>query len=60
MPTEAQQKAKNNYRKKTKHVAIELNTETESDLIEYIYSLDNKQSYIKELIRKDMKEKEQG
>lgn len=38
---------------KTK-IAVEFNTETESDILDYILSKSNGQGYIKELIRNDM------
>lgn len=39
----------------TKRVYIKLNKNTDSDILSYLDSKKNKQGYIKELIRKDMK-----
>ena len=42
-------------RENTKRVYIKLNKNTDSDILAYLDSKQNKQGYIKELIRKDMK-----
>lgn len=42
-------------RKNTKDVRIKLNLKNDADIIELLESLPNKQGYIKELIRRDMK-----
>lgn len=42
-------------RENTKRVFIKLNKNTDSDILSYLDSKPNKQGYIKELIRKDMK-----
>lgn len=42
-------------RENTKRVYIKLNKNTDSDILSYLDSKPNKQGYIKELIRKDMK-----
>ena len=39
----------------TKRVYIKLNKNTDKDILDYLESVSNKQGYIKELIRKDMK-----
>lgn len=39
----------------TKRVYIKLNKNTDSDILSYLDSKPNKQGYIKELIRKEMK-----
>ena len=39
----------------TRRVYIKLNKNTDSDILAYLDSKSNKQGYIKELIRKDMK-----
>ena len=39
----------------TKRVYIKLNKNTDKDILAYLDSKQNKQGYIKELIRKDMK-----
>ena len=40
----------------TKRVYIKLNKNTDKDILDYLDSIPNKQGYIKELIRKDMKQ----
>lgn len=39
----------------TKRVFIKLNKNTDKDILDHLDSIQNKQGYIKELIRKDMK-----
>lgn len=39
----------------TKRVFIKLNKNTDKDILDYLGGIPNKQGYIKELIRKDMK-----
>lgn len=51
--TEAEKRAKNKYRKKTKRLTIDFSMK-DSDLIAHIEKQPQKQTYIKELIRKDM------
>lgn len=58
MVSDSQIKAKENYRKKTKQISIEFNTETESDILNYLLEQGNRQKYIKELIRNDMNNRE--
>ena len=41
--------------KNTKAVKLSLNLKTDADIIDYLESLNNKQGYIKGLIRADMK-----
>lgn len=41
--------------KNTTRVTVRLNNNTDADIIEFLDTLDNKQGYIKELIREDMK-----
>ena len=53
-PSVAKDIAKARYRKKTKQIAVEFNTETESDILNFLLGKSNRQGYIKELIRKDM------
>ena len=50
---ESERKAKNKYRAKGKRMTIDFYP-TETDLIEHIEKQPRKQSYIKNLIRKDM------
>jgi hypothetical protein len=50
--TDAQKKAKAKYKKKIKRITIEFYP-TEIDLWEHLQKQDAKQTYIKELIRKD-------
>lgn len=40
----------------TKRVFIKLNKNTDKDILDHLDSIQNKQGYIKELIRKDMKQ----
>lgn len=40
----------------TKRVFIKLNKNTDKDILDYLGGIPNKQGYIKELIRKDMKQ----
>ena len=54
MTSEAQKRAVKEYRKKTKKLQIEFSP-TEAELWEHIQSQPKKQTYIKDLIRKDMK-----
>ena len=54
MATEAQIKAKKEYRKKTKQIAIEFNIETEKEILDHILSQENKSRYIKDLIKNDI------
>lgn len=43
------------FRKRTyKYIGIQINRNTEQDLIEFLEAIPNKNEYIKELIRKDM------
>lgn len=39
----------------TRRVYIKLNKNTDKDILDYLDNIPNKQGYIKELIRKDMK-----
>ena len=55
---------KTNYQAQKKYnqkalirVAVSINRNTDADIIEWLDSQDNKQGYIKELIRADMKRK---
>lgn len=54
MATEAQIKAKKEYRKKTKQIAIEFNIESEKEILDHILSQENKSRYIKDLIINDI------
>lgn len=57
MPSEAQKKAKEKYMKeKTYRMILEFYP-PDADIIEYLKTLDNKQGYIKQLIRDDFKKK---
>lgn len=45
------------YNAKTRYrVAVNLNTNTDQDIIQHVEKLDNVQGYIKGLIRKDMEQ----
>lgn len=52
--TDAQNRAKQKYRKKVKQINIEFYP-TEADLLEHLNKQPKKQTYIKDLIRADMK-----
>ena len=52
--TEALKKAQDKYSQKVKQVILKFNTETEADLLEHLQKQDRIQTYIKDLIRKDM------
>lgn len=44
------------YQKKSiKQVKIDLNLNTDADIIEFLETVENRQGYLKELIRKDMR-----
>lgn len=53
MTTEAQKRARNNYRSKGKQIGLQFN-EHEKDLLDYLETKPSKQGYIKDLIRQDM------
>ena len=56
MATEAQSKASDKYNKEnTLCVLLRLNFSTDRDVIQKLESVPSKMGYIKELIRKDMK-----
>ena len=42
-------------KKKIKQMKIDLNRNTDSDIISFLETCENKQGYIKKLIREDMK-----
>ena len=55
MATEAQRRAGAKYdAAKTVQVKMKLNRETDADILDWLAQVDNKQGYIKDLIRKDM------
>jgi hypothetical protein len=53
MTSEAQKKAVKKYKEKVKRITIEFHP-SEIDLYEHIQQQSKKQTYIKDLIRKDM------
>jgi len=54
--TEAQLKASRKYdQNNTKLIQLKLNKKTDADILEFLDGLDNRQGFIKELIRKHMK-----
>lgn len=53
MTSEAQKKARDKYNAKRQRITIDF-CPTESDLWEHVQQQDNKQGYIKNLIRQDM------
>ena len=53
--TEAQKKAIAKYdAQNTMQIKLKLNTKTDADIIQKLASVDNKQGYIKALIRQDI------
>ena len=57
--TEALRKAVDKYDKaNTVQIKMKLNQNTDADILAHLEGIENKQGYLKELIRKDMKEKE--
>lgn len=56
MATEAQRKAVKKYKQKVNRIYLEFHP-SEADMWEHIQSQDKKQTYIKNLIKKDMEEK---
>lgn len=56
--TPAQKRAKEKYdNNNTVQIKLKLNIKTDKDILEALERSGNKQGYIKELIRKDLKEK---
>lgn len=55
--TEALKKAQDKYSQKVKQVILKFNTETEADLLEHLQKQGRIQTYIKQLIKKDMEER---
>ena len=55
MATEAQKKASAKYDKNnTKLIQLKLNKKTDGDILDFLDQLDNRQGFIKELIRKEI------
>ena len=55
MTTEAQKKASRKYdAENTKTIKMKLNKKTDADILKWLDLMENKQGYIKELIRRDM------
>ena len=53
--TEAQKRAKMKYdAKATKKIMLKLNLKTDADILAKLEAVENKQGYIKELIRSDL------
>jgi hypothetical protein len=53
--TEAQLKASRKYdQQNTRLIQLKLNKKTDADILEKLDSVENRQGYIKHLIRKDM------
>ena len=57
MPSESQKKANKTYRKKLNRLTLDFSP-AEQEMWEHIQSQEKKQTYIKDLIRKDMKKGE--
>ena len=59
MTSEAQKRASRKYNEKnTTVVALRLNRKTDADIISRVWEEDNRQGYIKALIRADIKRRE--
>jgi len=58
MTSEAQKKAVRKYKEKVKKLTLDFGP-TEMDLLDHINAQPKKQTYIKDLIREDMKKSEQ-
>jgi hypothetical protein len=55
MTTEAQKRAVAKYdAKNTRKIVLKLNTGTDADILERLDTVDNRQGYIKRLIREDI------
>lgn len=55
MASKAQIKASNKYDKEnTKQISVRLNKKTDADILEHLETVESKQGYIKELIRRDI------
>ena len=55
MASEAQKRASKKYDKSnTKGLLLKFNLNTDSDILKYLDTLNNKQGHIKKLIRQDM------
>ena len=55
MTSESQKRAVAKYDvKNTRKIVLKLNKRTDADILDHLYRIDNRQGYIKELIRKDM------
>lgn len=58
MVSEAKKRANmKSDKKNAKYVTLKLNKNTDKDILEYLNTLDNKNGYLKNLIRQDIKNK---
>ncbi|WRK54631.1 hypothetical protein SD457_06805 [Coprobacillaceae bacterium CR2/5/TPMF4] len=58
MVSEAKKRANmKSDKKNAKYVTLKLNKNTDKDILEYLDTLDNKNGYLKKLIRQDIKNK---
>ena len=58
MVSEAKKRANiKSDKKNAKYVTLKLNKNTDKDILEYLDTLDNKNGYLKNLIRQDIKNK---
>ena len=56
MVTEAQKKAVKRYNAvNVKMISLKLNRKTDKDILEHMETIENKQGYLKQLIRSDIK-----
>ena len=58
--TEAQKRAQKDYMAKVRQVMVKFNTVTEAEELAWLESKGQMQTYIKELIRKDMEQERRG
>lgn len=58
MVSEAKKRANmKSDKKNAKYITLKLNKNTDKDILEYLDTLDNKNGYLKNLIRQDIKNK---
>ena len=61
MATEANKRASKKYdQRNTKMISVKLNKNTDADIFKHLENIENKQRYIKGLIRKEIKEEDES
>ena len=61
MATEANKRASKKYdQRNTKMISVKLNKNTDADILKHLERIENKQRYIKGLIRKEIKEEDEA